>query len=132
MRSASRIGASTEVLPLYARLSSAEQHRIFRPHRGRRVVLSTNVAETSITVPGVRYVVDAGTARISRYSRRLKVQRLPIEAVSQASADQRAGRCGRVAPGICIRLYTEDDYDARPSSPNPRSCATVWPRSSCR
>ena len=99
-----------EVLPLYARLSAAEQHRIFEPHRGRRVVLSTNVAETSLTVPGVRYVVDAGTARISRFSRRLKVQRLPIEPVSQASANQRAGRCGRVAPGICIRLYGEDDF----------------------
>ena len=101
----------TEILPLYARLSSAEQHRIFEPHRGRRIVLSTNVAETSLTVPGVRYVVDAGTARISRYSRRLKVQRLPIEPVSRASADQRAGRCGRVAPGVCIRLYSEEDYD---------------------
>ena len=103
----------TEVLPLYARLSSAEQHRIFQPHAGRRIVLATNVAETSLTVPGVRYVVDAGTARISRYSRRLKVQRLPIEPVSQASADQRAGRCGRVAAGICIRLYAEDDFAAR-------------------
>ena len=100
----------TEVLPLYARLSAAEQHRIFQPHRGRRIVLATNVAETSLTVPGVRYVVDAGTARISRYSTRLKVQRLPIEPVSQASANQRAGRCGRVAPGTCIRLYDEDDF----------------------
>src|SRR6478609_1141788 len=96
---------NTDVLPLYARLSAAEQHRIFQPSRGRRIVLSTNVAETSLTVPGVRYVVDAGTARISRYSTRLKVQRLPIEPVSQASANQRAGRCGRVAPGTCIRLY---------------------------
>src|SRR6185295_4163875 len=102
-----------EVLPLYARLSASEQHRIFKPHRGRRVVLSTNVAETSITVPGVRAVIDAGTARISRFSRRLKVQRLPIEPVSQASANQRAGRCGRLAPGICIRLYSEDDYESR-------------------
>ena len=106
-----------EVLPLYARLSSVEQHRIFeRPDRGgagRRVVLATNVAETSLTVPGIRYVVDAGSARISRYSRRLKVQRLPIEPVSQASANQRAGRCGRVAPGICIRLYSEDDFEER-------------------
>ena len=114
----------TEVLPLYARLSSAEQHRIFQPHRGRRIVLSTNVAETSITVPGVRYVVDAGTARISRYSRRLKVQRLPIEPVSQASANQRAGRCGRVAPGVCIRLYTEDDFDARPEFTDPEILRT--------
>ena len=102
-----------EILPLYGRLSSAEQHRIFEPHSGRRVVLATNVAETSITVPGIRYVVDAGTARISRYSRRTKVQRLPIEPVSQASADQRAGRCGRLGPGICVRLYSEDEYQQR-------------------
>ena len=114
----------TEVLPLYARLSSAEQHRIFEPHRGRRIVLSTNVAETSLTVPGVRYVVDAGTARISRYSRRLKVQRLPIEPVSRASADQRAGRCGRVAPGVCIRLYSEQDYDGRPEFTPPEILRT--------
>ena len=113
-----------EVLPLYARLSAAEQHRIFESHRGRRVVLSTNVAETSITVPGVRYVIDAGVARMSRYSRRLKVQRLPIEPVSQASANQRAGRCGRVAPGICIRLYTEDDYQQRPEFTEPEILRT--------
>jgi ATP-dependent helicase HrpA len=113
-----------EVLPLYARLSSAEQHRIFRPHRGRRIVLSTNVAETSLTVPGVRFVVDAGTARLSRYSRRLKVQRLPIEPVSQASANQRAGRCGRVAPGACIRLYSEEDYVARPEFTEPEILRT--------
>ncbi|HEX6420274.1 MAG TPA: ATP-dependent RNA helicase HrpA [Acidimicrobiales bacterium] len=105
--------ADTEILPLYARLSAAEQQRAFRSHRGRRIVLATNVAETSITVPGIRYVVDPGNARISRYNRRTKVQRLPIEPVSRASADQRAGRCGRVAPGICIRLYSEDDYEAR-------------------
>jgi ATP-dependent RNA helicase HrpA len=114
----------TEVLPLYARLSAPEQHRIFEPHRGRRIVLSTNVAETSITVPGVRTVIDAGTARISRYSRRLKVQRLPIEPVSKASADQRAGRCGRVAPGVCIRLYGEDDFDARPPFTEPEILRT--------
>jgi ATP-dependent helicase HrpA len=113
-----------EVLPLYARLSAHEQHRIFQPHRGRRVVLATNVAETSITVPGVRYVVDAGTARISRYSRRLKVQRLPIEPVSQASANQRAGRCGRLAPGICIRLYAEDDFEQRPEFTDPEILRT--------
>ena len=89
----------TELLPLYARLSASDQHRVFAPHRGRRVVLATNVAETSITVPGIRYVVDPGFARISRFSQRLKVQRLPIEEVSQASANQRAGRCGRVGPG---------------------------------
>ena len=117
-------GADLEVLPLYARLSSAEQHRIFQPHRGRRVVLATNVAETSITVPGVRYVVDAGTARISRFSRRLKVQRLPIEPVSQASANQRAGRCGRVAPGVCIRLYSDDDYRSRPEFTEPEILRT--------
>jgi ATP-dependent helicase HrpA len=114
----------TEILPMYARLSAAEQHRVFEPHRGRRVVLATNVAETSITVPGVRYVVDAGTARILRYSHRLKVQRLPIEAVSQASANQRAGRCGRVAPGICIRLYSEDDYLSRPEFTDPEILRT--------
>lgn len=114
----------TEVLALYARLSAAEQHRIFQPHRARRVVLATNVAETSITVPGVRYVVDAGSARISRYSLRLKVQRLPIEPVSQASANQRAGRCGRLGPGICIRLYTEADFASRPAFTEPEILRT--------
>ncbi|HZM41000.1 MAG TPA: ATP-dependent RNA helicase HrpA [Acidimicrobiales bacterium] len=114
----------TDILPLYARLSAAEQQRVFKPHGGRRIVLATNVAETSITVPGVRYVVDPGTARISRYSRRTKVQRLPIEPVSQASADQRAGRCGRVAPGICIRLYDEDDYLSRPEFTEPEILRT--------
>lgn len=114
----------TEVLPLYARLSSAEQHRVFQPHTGRRVVLATNVAETSLTVPGIRYVVDPGTARISRYSRRLKVQRLPIEKVSQASANQRAGRCGRVADGICIRLYSQEDFEARPEFTEPEILRT--------
>ena len=109
---------------MFARLTAAEQHRIFQPSRGRRVVLATNVAETSLTVPGVRYVVDTGLARISRYSTRLKVQRLPIEEVSQASADQRAGRCGRVAPGTCIRLYAEDDYLARPRFTDPEVLRT--------
>ncbi|MCH7232400.1 ATP-dependent RNA helicase HrpA [Glycomyces sp. L485] len=104
----------TEVVPLYARLSAAEQHRVFSSHTGRRIVLATNVAETSLTVPGIRYVIDAGHARISRYSARTKVQRLPIEPISQASANQRAGRCGRVAEGICIRLYSEEDYGSRP------------------
>ncbi|MEU9213565.1 ATP-dependent RNA helicase HrpA [Streptomyces sp. NPDC048415] len=104
----------TEVLPLYARLSHAEQHRVFQPHTGRRIVLATNVAETSLTVPGIKYVIDPGTARISRYSHRTKVQRLPIEAISQASANQRKGRCGRTSDGICIRLYSEDDFLARP------------------
>jgi ATP-dependent helicase HrpA len=119
-----RGGAPLEVLPLYARLSSAEQHRIFRPHAGRRIVLATNVAETSITVPGVRSVVDTGVARISRYSHRLKVQRLPIEPVSQASADQRAGRCGRVAPGVCIRLYEQDDFEGRAEFTEPEILRT--------
>jgi ATP-dependent helicase HrpA len=114
----------TEVLPLYARLSAADQHRVFHPHAGRRVVLATNVAETSLTVPGIRYVVDPGTARISRYSRRLKVQRLPIEKVSQASANQRAGRCGRVADGICIRLYSQEDFESRPEFTEPEILRT--------
>lgn len=104
-----------EVLPFYARLSMAEQQRVFAPHTGRRIVLATNVAETSITVPGIRYVIDPGYARISRYSYRTKVQRLPIEPVSQASANQRKGRCGRVSEGICIRLYSEEDFLARPA-----------------
>jgi ATP-dependent helicase HrpA len=119
--------ATTEVLPLYARLSSAEQHRIFERRSGqagRRVVLSTNVAETSLTVPGVRYVVDAGNARISRYSRRLKVQRLPIESISQASANQRSGRCGRVAAGVAIRLYSDEDFAARPEFTEPEILRT--------
>ncbi|HEY7883483.1 MAG TPA: ATP-dependent RNA helicase HrpA [Cellvibrionaceae bacterium] len=103
-----------EVLPFYARLTLAEQNRVFAPHKGRRVVLATNVAETSITVPGIRYVIDTGVARISRYSVRTKVQRLPIEAISQASANQRKGRCGRVSNGICIRLYSEEDFLNRP------------------
>jgi ATP-dependent helicase HrpA len=115
---------NTEVLPLYARLPTAEQHKVFAPHTGRRVVLATNVAETSLTVPGVRYVVDPGNARISRYSRRLKVQRLPIEPISQASAEQRAGRCGRVAAGVCIRLYSDDDYAARARFTDPEILRT--------
>ncbi|MEU9732400.1 ATP-dependent RNA helicase HrpA [Streptomyces sp. NPDC048002] len=104
----------TEVLPLYARLSHAEQHRVFQPHTGRRIVLATNVAETSLTVPGIKYVIDPGFARISRYSHRTKVQRLPIEPISQASANQRKGRCGRTSDGVCIRLYAEDDFEGRP------------------
>ena len=115
---------STTVLPLYARLSAVEQHRIWQPHNERRVVLSTNIAETSLTVPGVRYVIDAGSVRMSRYSHRLKVQRLPIEPVSQASANQRAGRCGRVAPGVCIRLYDEEDLDGRPEFSEPEILRT--------
>ena len=104
---------AVELLPLYSRLSAAEQHRVFAPHSGRRIVLSTNVAETSLTVPGIRYVVDPGTARISRWSKATKVQRLPIEPISQASANQRSGRCGRVADGIAIRLYSQEDFERR-------------------
>ena len=120
---------STEILPLYARLSAAEQHRVFSAHEfsgvgGRRIVLATNVAETSLTVPGIRYVVDAGLARISRYSARTKIQRLPIEPISQASANQRAGRCGRVAPGVCIRLYSEEDFEGRPAFTEPEILRT--------
>ncbi|MFC4061238.1 ATP-dependent RNA helicase HrpA [Planomonospora corallina] len=113
-----------EVLPLYARLSAAEQHRVFQRHSGRRVVLSTNVAETSLTVPGIKYVVDTGFARISRYSHRTKVQRLPIEPVSQASANQRKGRCGRVSEGVCIRLYGEEDFLSRPEFTDPEILRT--------
>lgn len=114
----------TEISPLYARLSSAEQNRIFRSHPGRRIVLSTNVAETSITVPGIRYVIDSGLVRMSRYSVRSKIQRLPIEAVSQASANQRMGRCGRVAEGICYRLYSEEDFQSRPEFTDPEILRT--------
>ncbi len=114
----------TEVLPLYARLSAGEQNRIFQSHSGRRIILSTNVAETSLTVPGIKYVIDPGTARISRYSYRTKVQRLPIEAVSQASANQRKGRCGRVQEGICIRLYSEEDFLSRPEFTDPEILRT--------
>ena len=105
---------NTEVLPLYSRLSANEQNRVFKPGKQRRIVLATNVAETSITVPGIRYVIDPGTARISRYSYRSKVQRLPVEKIAQSSANQRAGRCGRLSDGICIRLYSEEDFLARP------------------
>ncbi len=113
-----------DIVPLYSRLSAAEQHRVFAAHTRRRVVLATNVAETSLTVPGVRYVIDSGLARISRYSVRTKVQRLPIEPVSKASANQRAGRCGRVGPGIAIRLYDEADFEARPDFTEPEILRT--------
>ena len=125
--------ADLEVVPLYARLSAAEQHKVFagggrsqhgQPHRGRRVVLATNVAETSLTVPGIKYVIDPGTARISRYSNRTKVQRLPIEPISQASANQRKGRCGRTSDGICIRLYSEEDFESRPEFTDPEILRT--------
>ncbi|MGZ4604609.1 MAG: ATP-dependent RNA helicase HrpA [Blastococcus sp.] len=114
----------TEIVPLYSRLSAAEQHKVFTPHTGRRIVLATNVAETSLTVPGIRYVIDPGTARISRYSHRTKVQRLPIEPISQASARQRSGRCGRTSDGIAIRLYTEEDYLGRPEYTDPEILRT--------
>ena len=123
-RHLSRLREPVEVLPLYARLSAAEQHRVFAAHDVRRVVLATNVAETSLTVPGIRYVVDPGTARVSRYSYRLKVQRLPIEPVSRASANQRAGRCGRTSDGVCIRLYGEEDFLARPEFTEPEILRT--------
>ncbi|MET3351199.1 UNVERIFIED_ORG: ATP-dependent helicase HrpA [Arthrobacter sp. UYEF1] len=116
--------AGTEVLPLFARLSLQEQHKVFHPGRNRRIVLATNVAETSLTVPGIKYVIDTGTARISRYSHRTKVQRLPIERVSQASANQRSGRCGRVSDGIAIRLYSEEDFESRPLFTDPEILRT--------
>lgn len=115
---------NTEILPLYARLSVAEQNRVFQPHGRPRIVLATNVAETSLTVPGIRYVIDPGRARISRYSPRGKIQRLPIEKISQASARQRAGRCGRVSAGLCIRLYSEDDLQSRPAFTDPEILRT--------
>ncbi|HDZ9461917.1 TPA: ATP-dependent RNA helicase HrpA [Vibrio cholerae] len=114
----------TEIVPLYARLSAGEQNQIFQPHAGRRIVLATNVAETSLTVPGIKYVIDPGTARISRYSYRTKVQRLPIEPISQASANQRKGRCGRTEEGICIRLYSEEDFLSRPEFTDPEILRT--------
>ncbi|MBV7293290.1 ATP-dependent RNA helicase HrpA [Corynebacterium sp. TAE3-ERU16] len=113
-----------EVTPLFGRLSNAEQHRVFSSHRGRRIVLATNIAETSLTVPGIHYVVDTGLARISRYSVRTKVQRLPIEPISQASANQRSGRCGRVADGVAIRLYSEEDFTTRPEFTDPEILRT--------
>ncbi|MDB5357878.1 MAG: ATP-dependent helicase HrpA [Phycisphaerales bacterium] len=113
-----------EILPLYARLSADEQNRVFHPHGRPRIVLATNVAETSLTVPGIKYVVDPGSARISRYNPRTKVQRLPIEKISRASADQRKGRCGRVSEGICIRLYSEEDYTTRPQFTDPEILRT--------
>jgi ATP-dependent helicase HrpA len=119
-----RSAGLVEIVPLYSRLSAAEQHRVFSSHTGRRIVLATNVAETSLTVPGIRYVIDSGVARISRYSARTKVQRLPIEPISQASANQRSGRTGRVEAGIAIRLYAEEDFDARPEFTDPEILRT--------
>ena len=117
-----RLGLDNRVdlLPLYARLPQAEQQRIFQVGGGRRrIIFATNVAESSLTVPGIRFVIDSGTARISRYSPRSKLQRLPIEAVSRASADQRAGRCGRIGPGVCVRLYSHDEYESRDAFTTP-------------
>ncbi|MDQ6965756.1 MAG: helicase-related protein, partial [Mariprofundaceae bacterium] len=114
----------TEVIPLFSRLSNAEQDKVFQSHKGRRIVLTTNVAETSLTVPGIRFVIDSGLARISRYSPRTTVQRLPIESISQASARQRAGRCGRIAAGTCIRLYAENDLIKRPAQTDPEILRT--------
>src|SRR6185312_15207055 len=110
---------ATEILPLYARLSAAEQDRVFKPGSARRIVLATNVAETSLTVPRIRYVIDTGTARVKRYMSRSQLERLHIEPIAQSAADQRKGRCGRVGPGICIRLYSEEDYLARPRYSDP-------------
>ncbi|WP_336249920.1 ATP-dependent RNA helicase HrpA [Stomatohabitans albus] len=119
-----RLLQGVEIVPLFARLSAQEQHNVFSPHTGRRIVIATNIAETSLTVPGIRYVVDSGLARISRYGRKSKVQRLPIEAISQASANQRSGRCGRIGPGIAIRLYSEDDFHQRPAFTEPEILRT--------
>ena len=122
--SSARLPGSVEVIPLYSRLSAAAQHRVFEKHRLRRIVLATNVAETSLTVPSIRYVIDPGVARISRYSNKTKVQRLPIEPISQASANQRSGRCGRVADGVAIRLYSQTDYEGREAYTEPEILRT--------
>ena len=125
LASAHRGGPPAEILPLFARLSQAEQDRVFEPHSARRIVLATNVAETSLTVPGIRYVIDAGTARVKRYSYRSKVEQLLVEPISQAAANQRAGRCGRVADGICIRLYDEKDFAGAAALHRPGNPALV-------
>ena len=114
-----RGGPPPDILPLFARLSQAEQDRVFTPGNGRRIVLATNVAETSLTVPGIRFVIDSGLARVKRYSYRSKVEQLQVEPISQAAAQQRSGRCGRVADGVCIRLYDDKDFA--------RSCDRPWP-----
>ncbi|QCQ20735.1 helicase-related protein [Desulfoglaeba alkanexedens] len=118
----------TEVLPLFGRLAGADQQRIFRPVSGEKIVVATNVAETSITIPGIRYVVDTGLARLSQYNPRTRTEGLPVVSISRASADQRKGRCGRVGPGICIRLYAEEDYQARPAFTPLKSSGRTWPR----
>ena len=120
-----------DVVPLFGRLTSGEQQRVFAPGPRRRVVVATNIAETSLTVPRIRYVVDTGLARISRYSPGTRTHRLPIEPISQSSANQRKGRCGRVADGICVRLYSEEDFQARRPFTSRKSSGATWPRSSC-
>src|SRR5690606_13140835 len=119
-----RTPGAIDILPLYGRQSAAEQHRVFAPHHARRIVLATNVAETSLTVPGIRYVIDTGTARISRYSRATKVHSLRIEPIWQASSNQRSGRCGRFADGIAIRLFSEEDFFSRPEFSEPEILRT--------
>jgi ATP-dependent helicase HrpA len=119
------------VLPLYARQSAQEQARVFQGSNGRRVMLATNVAETSLTVPGIRYVIDTGLARVKRYSYRNKVEQLQVEPIAQSAAKQRAGRCGRVSSGICFRLYDEEDFNRGRRTPTRKSCARRWPASSC-
>ncbi|MEZ6044969.1 MAG: helicase-related protein [Planctomycetaceae bacterium] len=122
----------TEILPLYARLSTGEQNKVFSTAAHRRIVLATNVAESSLTVPGIRYVIDTGLARMSRYSARSKIQRLPVEPISQASANQRKGRCGRVGPGICVRIYSETDFNSREEFTTPRFSEAIWLPLFCR
>ena len=119
-----QLNSQFEILPLYSRLAIKEQQKIFRTTGVRRIILTTNIAETSLTVPGIKYVIDVGLARIVRYSPRLKIEQLLIEKISQASANQRAGRCGRVAPGICIRLYEEDDFQTRSEFTDPEIMRT--------
>jgi ATP-dependent helicase HrpA len=121
----------TAILPLFARLSAGEQRKVFASTAGRKIIVATNVAETSITIPGIKYVVDTGLARISQYVPRSRTTSLPVVPISRSSADQRKGRCGRVENGVCIRLYTEEDYVNRPLLPSRRSCDPTWPRSSC-
>ena len=127
-----RLGRGTEVVGLYGRMPAAEQTRVFSPGPARRVIVATNIAETSLTIPRIRYVIDTGLARISRYNPRTRTKRLPVEPISQSSANQRAGRAGRVQDGICIRLYDQEDFEKRPrNSPNPKSSAPTSRRSSC-
>src|SRR5690349_860717 len=114
-----RFGVEAEIIPLFGRLSAGEQQRVFSPNARRKVVIATNIAETSLTIPGIRYVIDSGLARISRYNPRTRTRRLPIEPVAQSSANQRKGRSGRVQKGVCIRLYSEEDFNGRPQFTQP-------------